>query len=192
MIFLLGFFWKPIIFLKHVVAYKWKQSFFFIFTLTSNFKIWFAAVKLPKVICCRFFKFQFGLWCRHFGPFWSGTCFDYFFQKFVNFFPIIRSHWPHKKSRIREALLKGKDQYSWPPLYHQAQIYCFSNWSYIFHFHKTTHLHAEVNSTEPSLSVRVPWYNSPPHWRTALFLVSVSFPWCFFNHWIFLIRFSVS
>jgi len=42
----------------------------------------------------------------------------------------------------RESLLKGKDQYSWPPC---NQISCFYYWMYIFFLCKTNYLNEEVN-----------------------------------------------
>ncbi len=69
-------------------------------------------------------------------------------------------------SLAKETLLKGKALYSWPPntnLYRSAPFY-IENIIYIFN--KTSYLNEEVNCTEPSPSVSVPW---PKHQLTALY-----------------------
>jgi hypothetical protein len=53
----------------------------------------------------------------------------------------------------RELFLKGRTRYSYPPC---AAYYIDNN---IWLFHKTnSHHNCEVNSTEPSTTVSVPWY----------------------------------
>ncbi len=61
---------------------------------------------------------------------------------------------------IRESLLKGKEQYSWPPRTPPSsdrQLLILK--SNFFLLYKTSYLNEEVIRTEPSPSVRVPWPN---------------------------------
>ncbi len=57
----------------------------------------------------------------------------------------------------RESLLKGKDQYSWPPCTNKLRSAVFDNANIIYNFTKEAKLNEEVNRTEPSLSVSIPW-----------------------------------
>jgi hypothetical protein len=88
--------------------------------------------------------------------------------KFVSDFPqslnlfglcvLFQTNVPWKVNRLsREYLLKGKDQYNWPPCTNQFRLPTLSKEIYFFIFYKTRYLNKEVNCTEPSPSVRVPW-----------------------------------
>jgi hypothetical protein len=59
--------------------------------------------------------------------------------------------------KSREALLKGKDQWSWPPCSNEFRSTTFSTEKIFFDFYKTTYLNEEAKCTEPSFSVRDPW-----------------------------------
>jgi hypothetical protein len=57
----------------------------------------------------------------------------------------------------RKVLLKGKTQYGWPPCtnrFRSAPLYIEN---IINLFYKTSYLNEEVNCTEPSPLVRIPW-----------------------------------
>jgi hypothetical protein len=58
----------------------------------------------------------------------------------------------------REALLKGKDQYDQTPCANEFLSATFQTESFFFLFYKTTYLNEEVNHTDPSPSVRLPWF----------------------------------
>ncbi len=55
-----------------------------------------------------------------------------------------------------ENLLKGKDQYSWPPCTNLFRSVPFYIENIINIFNKTSNLNEEVNCTEPSPSVSIP------------------------------------
>ncbi len=57
----------------------------------------------------------------------------------------------------REPLLKGMAQYSWPPCTNQFRSAHFYIENMIYLGSKTSYLNEEVNCTEPSPSVSVPW-----------------------------------
>ncbi len=65
--------------------------------------------------------------------------------------------WPlaWRECSTKEPLLKGKAQYNWPPC---ANFFLILQ-TY-FTLYKTSSLN-EANRTEPSLSVRDPWFNKP-------------------------------
>ncbi len=56
----------------------------------------------------------------------------------------------------RESLLKGKDQYGWPPCTNYLRSAAFNTEKSIFLYYKISYLNEEVNRTEPSFSERVP------------------------------------
>jgi len=70
-------------------------------------------------------------------------------------------------SRSREALLQEKAQYDWPPCTNQFRLPLFilktlftfykMKRSIVLPFYKIRYLNEEVNCTEPSLSVSIPW-----------------------------------
>jgi hypothetical protein len=47
-------------------------------------------------------------------------------------------------------------------LYQLVKISSFLNWKYYIRFYKTSYLNEEVNCTEPSPSVSIPWLFSRP------------------------------
>ncbi len=57
----------------------------------------------------------------------------------------------------REVLLKGKAQYSWPPCINQFRSAPFYIENIINLFYKTSYLNKEVNCTEPSPLISIPW-----------------------------------
>jgi hypothetical protein len=59
-----------------------------------------------------------------------------------------------------EKLLKGKDQYDWPPYTNQFISTAFYSENILVLFYKTSCLNKEINRTEPSPSVRVPCFVS--------------------------------
>jgi hypothetical protein len=67
----------------------------------------------------------------------------------------------------RESLLNGNDQYNLPPCTKNFRTAALKTIT-IFLFYKTTYLNEEVNCTEFSNSVRIPWYNiiSFGQWET--------------------------
>ncbi len=67
------------------------------------------------------------------------------------------SHFSLNKGICRESLLKGKDNYGWPPYtnyFRSAAFYYENTFFYFF----TKQGRKEANGTEPTPSVRVPWY----------------------------------
>ncbi len=58
----------------------------------------------------------------------------------------------------REGLLKEKAQYSRPPCANLLRSTAFETEIIIYLFYKTTYLIEEVNCTNPSLSVSIPWF----------------------------------
>jgi Kelch motif len=57
---------------------------------------------------------------------------------------------------VKEALLKGKVQYCWPPCTKKFRSTTFSIENRIYLFYTTSHLNEEVNCTKLSPSVSVP------------------------------------
>ncbi len=58
----------------------------------------------------------------------------------------------------RESLLKGKAAYSLPPCTNLIRSVAFDNGNIIYFFYKTSSPNEEVNRTEPSPRVSVPWF----------------------------------
>ncbi len=63
---------------------------------------------------------------------------------------------PKMEAWIRETLLKGKAQYSWPPWHSQFISGAFDFENIIYFLYETRYFNEEVNCTEPSPSVSVP------------------------------------
>jgi hypothetical protein len=63
----------------------------------------------------------------------------------------------------RESLMKGKDQYSWPPRnnYFRSAPFYTEIMQYLYFFTKTYYLNEEVNRTEMFPSIRLPWIYLP-------------------------------
>ncbi len=57
----------------------------------------------------------------------------------------------------KEVLLKGKDQYGWPPCTNQFRSATLYIENIINLFYKTSYLNKKVNSTEPSPLLGIPW-----------------------------------
>jgi len=57
----------------------------------------------------------------------------------------------------RESLMKGKDQYSWPPGHNQFRSPSLNTDKISFLIYKTSFLNQEVNCTELFPSARIPW-----------------------------------
>ncbi len=66
-----------------------------------------------------------------------------------------------------EILLKGKEQYSWPPC-NKLFIWAVFDISNITYFNTKSCLNEGFNRTEPSLSVSVPCYKSMPDLQVGL------------------------
>jgi hypothetical protein len=60
----------------------------------------------------------------------------------------------------QRSLTEGEGSVQLTSLSLLVKISCFSYWSYIFPFLQTTYLNEEVNRTQPSPSVRVPWIDA--------------------------------
>jgi hypothetical protein len=58
---------------------------------------------------------------------------------------------------LREPLLKGKDQYHWPPCSNQFGSAHFYIEIIIYLIYETSYPKEEVNCTEPFPSVSIPW-----------------------------------
>ncbi len=87
------------------------------------------------------------------------------FKQLLTFFKVccLKSVWCAEvfgcaNSWIREALLKGKDQYGWPPCTYWFRSAAFQTEILFLLFYKTTYLNEE--HTDPSPSVRLPWLNT--------------------------------
>jgi hypothetical protein len=87
-----------------------------------------------KIIVRRFVNISVELFCE----WWSGK-----------YFLLVRLS--------REVLLKGKAQYGWPPCTNQSISAPFYIENIINLFYKTSYFNEEVNSTEPSPLVSIPW-----------------------------------
>jgi hypothetical protein len=113
-----------------------------------RFKLWLDLLTMLEssftiVIC---------LWCRPLVPAepglkpltlrWRSECFTALLsqQSLLGYF----------ECKIREVLLKGKAQYSWPPCTNQFRSTPFYIENIINLFYKTSYLNEEVNCTEPS------------------------------------------
>jgi hypothetical protein len=74
----------------------------------------------------------------------------------------------HRRVETKESLLKGKDRYSTLYLHVlKSSDQLLFYWKCVFLLlSKTCYLDKEVNCTEPSLSVRVPWSNIR-YWNLA-------------------------
>ncbi len=66
-------------------------------------------------------------------------------------------HFHSLDRKIREVLLKGKAQYRLPPCTSQVRSASFNIESTIYLFYKTSSTNEEVNCTEPSPLVSIPW-----------------------------------
>jgi len=62
------------------------------------------------------------------------------------------------ESFTREVLLEGKAQYAWPPCTNQFRSAPFNIETIINLFYKQSNLNEEVNCTEPSPLVSIPWF----------------------------------
>ncbi len=62
-------------------------------------------------------------------------------------------------SLTREALPKGKAQYSWPPGTNRHESVHFCTEDIIYYLYLTTYPNEEVNCTEPSPLVSVPCFD---------------------------------
>jgi hypothetical protein len=61
---------------------------------------------------------------------------------------------------IREPLLKGKAQYSWPPSTYYLIIEAFDIANIFYFMNKTSYPNEEVNETESSPSISIPWFHN--------------------------------
>jgi hypothetical protein len=63
----------------------------------------------------------------------------------------------HMKWQARKPLVNGKVKYDWPPCINKFRSVAFYSENIIYLWYKTSYLYEEVNCTEPSLSISVPW-----------------------------------